>query len=223
MRARWQAGQVNAGALHLAFGRVPGPYFKAVDAGTSNYREVHWRVWVRHSDGWTGGGAGKLTRAVIFGSTEWATAIKALVWSGRHSDPPGSHPDQHHLLMEPTSGTSPEGQLRTTSYSDPTHVRWLGSRKGAAAPFAPDRVEAWHCVEVRVRLNSPGRSDGAFEVWVDGIPDASRADLNWVGFYDDFGINAIFLENYWNAGAPVAQERYLDDFVVSTARIGCGG
>jgi hypothetical protein len=125
-------------------------------------------------------------------------------------------------MMEPTSGTSPEGELLTTAYSDPTHVRWLGSRRGMTPLFAPERVEAWHCVEARVRLNSPGQSDGAFQVWVDGDPDASRTDLNWVGSYDAYGINAVFLENYWNVGAPGIQERYLDDFVVSTTRIGCG-
>jgi len=37
-----------------------------------------------------------------------------------------------------------------------------------------------------------------------------------------YGINAVFIENYWNKGAPVVQERYLDNFVVSRARIGCG-
>jgi hypothetical protein len=223
MRARWRPGQVNAGALHLAFGRVPAAYFRTVDAGARDYREIHWRLWVRHSLGWSGGGAGKLTRAIVFGSSGWATAVKALVWSGRHADPPGSHPDQHFLVMEPTSGTSAAGKLLTTAYSDGTHVRWLGSTRGVIPLFAPDRVEGWHCVEVRVRLNTPGRSDGAFEVWVDGALDAGRADLGWVGTYGDYGINAIFLENYWNAGAPAAQERYLDDFVVSTERIGCGG
>jgi hypothetical protein len=31
----------------------------------------------------------------------------------------------------------------------------------------------------------------------------------------------VFVENYWNTGSPVAQERYLDNLVVSTQRIGC--
>jgi len=31
----------------------------------------------------------------------------------------------------------------------------------------------------------------------------------------------VFFENYWNTGSPAAQERYLDDIVVSTRRIGC--
>ena len=49
----------------------------------------------------------------------------------------------------------------------------------------------------------------------------ARSGLNWVGSYAAYGINAVFIENYWNAGSPVVQERYLDNFVVSRARIGC--
>jgi hypothetical protein len=31
----------------------------------------------------------------------------------------------------------------------------------------------------------------------------------------------VFVENFWNAGSPVAQDRYIDNFVVSTQSIGC--
>jgi hypothetical protein len=41
--------------------------------------------------------------------------------------------------------------------------------------------------------------------------------------FRDYGINAVYVENYWNDGAPHAQERYFDNFVVSTQRIGCLG
>ncbi len=29
------------------------------------------------------------------------------------------------------------------------------------------------------------------------------------------------LDGYWNGGSPRAQNRYFDNFVVSTSRIGC--
>ena len=47
------------------------------------------------------------------------------------------------------------------------------------------------------------------------------SDLQWHGSYSAYGINTVFLENYWNDGAPQPQERYFDHFVVSTQRIGC--
>ena len=52
MRARWAAGQSMAGALHLAFGRTPSSYFRPVDAGTTNYRDIYWRLYVRTQSGW---------------------------------------------------------------------------------------------------------------------------------------------------------------------------
>ena len=60
-----------------------------------------------------------------------------------------------------------------------------------------------------------------FELWINDGLEARLEGLNWQGAFSDFGINTIFLENYWNEGAPQSQERYFDNFVVSTQRIGC--
>ncbi|MBT8405076.1 MAG: hypothetical protein KJP18_14530, partial [Gemmatimonadetes bacterium] len=80
---------------------------------------------------------------------------------------------------------------------------------------------SWYCVEARVRLNDAGQTNGVFQLWIDDVLEAERTGLNWVGAYSAYGLNAVYLENYWNSGSPVAQERYLDNFVVSTQRIGC--
>ena len=50
--------------------------------------------------------------------------------------------------------------------------------------------------------------------------DASRKGLNWHGRWTDYGIIAVFLENYWNSGAVKTESRWFDDFVVSTHPIG---
>ena len=214
MRARWTAGQVDAGALHLAFGQTPQAYFRPVDAGTSVYRDVYWRVWVWRAPGWTGGGGDKLSRATSFASaTSWAQAVAAHVWSGSNS--------RDYLVIDPASGTDAAGVLQTTTYNDVTRFRWLGAATGVTPLFADSTAGRWHCVEAHARLETPGASDGVFELWVDGVPDAQRTGLEWAGGSAAYGINAIFLENYWNAGAPGARERVLDDFVVATTRIGC--
>ena len=59
------------------------------------------------------------------------------------------------------------------------------------------------------------------ELWINDSLEAKAPYLNWIGSYSAYGLNAVFLENYWNAGSPVAQERFLDRFVVGTSRIGC--
>lgn len=216
MRARFAAGQVNAGALHLALGRTPQSYIRPVDDGTRDYRELYWRVFVRYQPGWVGGGGDKLSRAFIFASpSSWAQAMIAHVWSGGGDA-------AEHLVLDPASGTDEAGTLRTTTYNDGPNLRWLGAQRSRTAVLGAARVGEWQCVEARVRLNDAGRSNGAFQLWINGALEAERTDLNWVGAYDDYGLNAVFLENYWNAGSPAAQERYLDNFVVSTAPIGCG-
>lgn len=214
MRASYTVGQPSAGSLKLAFGRTPGPYFRSVDAGVTSYREIYWRFYLRREPGWRGGGGHKLSRALSIASADWSTAMIAHLWSG-------SPPNTSFLVIDPASGTDAAGRVRTTGYNDFRNLRWLGSARGVRAVFDDRSAGAWQCIEAHVRLNQSGRRDGVFEVWVDGRLDATRGGLDWVGRFTGYGINAVFLENYWNSGAPRAVERSLDDFVVSTARVGC--
>ena len=216
MRARWSTvGQVNAGSLHLAFGKTPQSYFRPVDAGTQVYRDIYWRIWVRLQPGWTGGGADKLSRATVFASTTtWAQAMAAHVWSG-------ASPNQDLLQLDPVSGTDPAGNLKTTQFNDFANWTWLGAVRSTTAIFAPNEAGTWFCVEARAQLNTAGQSNGAFQLWINGAMEAQETGLNWLGAFASYGINAVFFENYWNNGAPQAEERYFDNIVVSTQRIGC--
>ena len=217
MRARFATGQVNAGALHLAFGRTPAPYFRPVDDGTRDYREIYWRVWVRTDADWEGGGGYKLSRATVFAESSWAQAMIAHVWAGR-----GGGVRSNYLVLDPATGTDPRGALRTRKFNDFERLRFIGSRRGGTPLFGEAGAGKWHCVEAGVMLNDPGRSNGRFVLWVNGMEDARLDTVNWLGMYSAFGVNAVFLENYWNGGAPREQSRYFDNLVVSTARIGCG-
>ncbi|MGH7664465.1 MAG: hypothetical protein ACRENI_09265 [Gemmatimonadaceae bacterium] len=213
MLVRYRAGIPDAGSLKLAFGRTPDAYFRAVDAGTAHYREVYWRVFVRYPPAWTGGGGFKMSRALSFASGNWSEAMVAHVWSGGSA--------HEYLIIDPASGTDAQGSLRTTGYNDWANMRWLGSAQSSSAVFAPQALGAWRCIEASVRLNDASQSNGAFRLWIDGTLAAERTGLNWVGAYVDYGINAVFIENYWNGGAPANQERYFDMLVVSTQRVGC--
>lgn len=215
LRAHFVAGAQSAGNLHLAFGATPDTYFKPVDAGTANYREIYWRLYLRNQAGWTGGGGDKLSRVMILAAPSWAQAMIAHVWSG------SSASTQDYLLIDPASGTDAQGQLKTTKYNDFDNFRWLGSASSSTALFAGAEIGQWHCIEAHVRLNDAGSSNGVFNLWIDGIQEPSRTGLNFVGDFNAYGMNALFVENYWNAGSPVAQDRFLDNLVVSTAPIGC--
>ena len=214
MRASWtQAGQVAAGHLSLAFGRTPDPYFKAVDAGTANYREIYWRFYVRPQVGWQGGSNWKLTRVMVFATSNWAEAMVAYV-SGHFTDP--------QIDLDALSGTDAAGNLQTTKYNDFNNERELGQVNGTTPIFGPSGGGQWYCVEAHTRLNDAGQSNGVHEFWVNGNLEARETGLNFVGSYSAYGINALnVLENYSNNGVPQAQYRDFDNVVVSTQRIGC--
>jgi hypothetical protein len=217
MAARYQPGDPNAGNLKLAFGRTPSSYFRPVDNGTANYRELYWRVYVKNQSGWTGGGGGKLARAMIFAKADWSQAMIAHLWTA------GTSSKQVWLHQDPARGTDAAGNLQTSGYNDFSNLDWLGSTVLPTPIFDSNHVGHWYCIESHVKLNDPGSSNGVFESWIDGKLQARQATLNWVGSYNAYGLNAVFLENYWNYTAPVAETRYLDNFVVSTKPIGCLG
>ncbi len=217
MRAEFLPGDPHAGSLHLAFGKTPSEYMKPVDAGTAKYRDIYWRFDLRLQPGWTGGGADKLTRATILSTDRFAQAAIGHLWSG---GPPGSDPER--LYLDPASGTDDSGLLRTTTYNDFPRLRWLGAAGGETALFSPANIGKWFCIEIHMKLNHGEANDGVFEYWIDGQLEAQRTDVNWIGRYDEYGINAVYLEQYWTS-VPFSQvqQRYFDNFVVSTARIGC--
>lgn len=213
MQAHWNTGDVGAGNLKRSFGRVPaGLGYASQSNQDTDFNEIYWRLYLRNEPGWSGY-PNKLTRATIFGSeSSWANAILANVWSS-DSEPV--------IVLDPASGIDESNSLVTTSYNDFANLRWLGATPGSAPVFAAETAGHWFCIEAHVKLNTPGESDGIFELWVDGSLDSQETGLNWRGTWQNYGINAVFFENYWNDGAPGERTRYLDNLVISTERIGC--
>jgi hypothetical protein len=206
MAAHFQPGQQNIGVLHLAFGKTPQAYIRPVDDGTATYSQIYWRFYLRYDSTWAGGAGSKLTRAHSLVTANWAQGAVGHVWSSGGTN---------FLVLDPASGTDAAGIVRTTRYNDMARFRWLGQQI-ARQPMQPGQ---WQCYEFLMRLNTVGQEDGIFRMWLDGELQAQGVGLNWRGAYDAYGINAIFLENYWNA--PKAQTRVFDNFVVSTEPIGC--
>ncbi len=123
------------------------------------------------------------------------------------------------LCIAPATGIRDNRKV-TTRYNDFPNLKWLGLRQGQDPIFSPAESGRWVCIESHVKLNTPGKHDGVFELWVDGKPEASRTDLDWHGEWTDYGINAVFLENQENNGSIQRQARWFDEFVISTQPIG---
>ena len=151
----------------------------------------------------------KMARATSLVSDRWQQAMIAHVWSAGEV-----------LTLDPATGVRGDTVL-TRHYNDFPNLRWLGNKPTAKLRmFSQDESGWWVCVECRVKLNTPGRTDGENQLWIDGRLEAERKNLDWRGRYTGHGVNAVFLEAYWNNGSPVTQKRWFDNFVISTRPIG---
>jgi hypothetical protein len=100
----------------------------------------------------------------------------------------------------------------------------------------PSGDSDWICVESHIELNDPGPpavANGTEEFWISddlGVTNVLESSpgnstpgtQNQRGTYDQYGINQIVFENFWNSpGAPSSMEIYRDNIVISTERIYC--
>ena len=205
MRCQFAKGQVTAGGLKVLFGR--NPLGRGVRRDES-FNEIYWRVYVKHEAGWEGNPA-KLARATCLAGQDWSQGMIAHVWGGKGDV----------LCIDPATGIRDNLKV-SARYNDFDHLKWLGLRNGRTPVFSIAESARWVCVESHIRLNGPGRNDGLFELSVDGRLEASRKNLDWHGTWNEYAINAVFLENYWNEGSIKRQARWFDDFVISTRPIG---
>lgn len=211
----YEKGSRGNGNRKVFFGDAP---FMCMAREGEKFDEVYWRVYVKHQPGWVcgeyegtdHGGPDKMSRATMFVDPKvWKQGIFAHVWGG----PKG-------LTLDPASGIK-DGKVVTTKYNDFDNMRWLGNKPGAEFNIhASEEAGWWVSVECRVKLNTPGKKDGVNQLWIDGKLECERTELDWRNDYDEFGINAVFLEAYWNKRSPVTQKRWYDNFVISTERIG---
>lgn len=210
MKAHFNKGTTNAGNLKLVFGRNP-----MGDRGihsTRDFREIYYRIYFEPQVGWQGF-PDKFSRATVFAKNDWSQAMIAHVWNGNRLD--GS------LAMDPAGCIDTNGNVLCTGYNDFSHLKWLGLKNGTTKIFSQSGGGKWYCVESHVKLNDPGQANGVQEFWVDGNLEASATNLDLVGKFTAYGINAVFIENFWNNGSIQDQDRYFDNFVVSTKPIGC--
>jgi len=92
---------------------------------------------------------------------------------------------------------------------------------GDASWFPAD--DAWHCYELRLKLNTNGNSDGIVEFWLDGNLKITKNDCNWdaitgsVFTGTSLGTGNEGDGSYWQSSWQAFE---FDDYVVSTTYIG---
>ncbi|MEQ9287328.1 MAG: hypothetical protein RIG77_10495 [Cyclobacteriaceae bacterium] len=199
------------GNRQVAFGGFPATSSVVRQGG--KFDEIYVRMYVKHEHGWKGSPY-KMLRATSIVSDNWQQAMIAHVWNGSNED--------EGITLDPARGVDGQtDQIKTTKYNDFENLSWLGNQ-----PVSDFKISStgesgyWVLVESRVKLNTPGKDDGENQLWIDGRLETERKNLNFRGSYTRHGVNAVFLESYWNGGAVKTQGRWFDNFVISTHPIG---
>ncbi len=89
--------------------------------------------------------------------------------------------------------------------------------------------DQWYCIEAHWKIQSSHTvADGEFDLWMNRLGEPERKIMEYTG--QDFaneagdiqGMGGILVSQQYNAPGPrVIMERYMDDIVASTQRIGC--
>jgi len=204
----YEKGSQGKGNRKVFFGDCPTG--KNIARKGEKFDEAYWRIYVKHQYAWSGGSPAKLSRATSLASPKWTQAMIAHVWGG----------GGENLTLDPASGVRGD-KVVTTTYNDFANLRWLGNKPASTFKISSTAESGWWvCVEAYAKLNTPGQKDGENRLWIDGRLEAERKNLDWRGTYTGHGINAVFLEAYWNKGSPVTQTRWIDNFVISTKPVG---
>ena len=100
------------------------------------------------------------------------------------------------------------------------------ANRGDPITFAPD---GWYCVEVYVKLNTPGAADGELSAWVDGDQKLAYTGRQFLGSAasdpatSTTTINGVLVSGQYGGMTlvPQLQHAWQDDFAAATQRIGC--
>lgn len=84
--------------------------------------------------------------------------------------------------------------------------------------FAP-HLNEWVAIEVEIKLNTPGKTDGLHRTWISDQLAIERLNVDFRGNTGD-KINEVMLDTYWNESSPGSLNRHYDNFVISTEKIG---
>lgn len=209
MACFYKKGTKGKGDRKVFFGDVGTSRGKAVRKD-EQFTEVYTRWYVKHQHGWIGGSPAKMARLTSLVNGKWAQMMIAHVWGA----------GKGRLTLDPVRGVK-NGQIATRKYNDWNGFKWLGNKPVSSYPISStEEAGYWVCVEMRTKLNTPGKADGINQLWIDGRLECERLKMDFRGTYTKHGLNAFFLETYWNKNSPVDQYRYFDNLVISTKPIG---
>jgi hypothetical protein len=137
--------------------------------------------------------------------------------------PNGGYPQFYPEVLWATGQLAIQAQVIAEARWD---AKNFYQNQGIPVTFWPGR---WYCIEVYVKLNTPGSADGELAAWIDGELKLSYDGREFRGANpDDPGpstakIEAVAVSGHYGGLTPVPQLQFSwqDDHAASTERIGC--
>lgn len=180
------------------------------------YDSLYVSYYVRFPEDWVGG-----TKLIgLFGArtdNQWSASGKAGVCpQGTDffiamvvTEPTGNPGPARFFTYYPTMTREPDGVTCWGRYGDgsETYVDAVALRRGI-----------WHHIEFMVKLNTPAKSDGSQQLWIDGVQRGS-----WFGLAFRSSavlrLNAVQLTfNRGISGGPTLQKLWVDNLSVAESR-----
>ena len=195
--------QANHGSLHLAFGRGPDAGYQVPVYGAGiDFGDVTAEWDVRHTiaNPWTD----KMGRLIVFAEQNWAEAAIGHIWAE----------ETNQLKLDPVTGVDANGVLLTTGYNDFANFTWMGAVNGTVAVLGPTAATRKN-IKIRMKLDTPGQSDGIIQQYVDDVLDGEGTGLAFTKTWTNYGINALFLEAFTNDPQAQTYDRYFDNILIT--------
>ncbi|HUT87702.1 MAG TPA: Ig-like domain-containing protein [Candidatus Heimdallarchaeota archaeon] len=195
--------QANHGSLHLAFGRGPDAGYQVPVYGAGiDFGDVTAEWDVRHTiaNPWTD----KMGRLIVFAEQNWAEAAIGHIWAE----------ETNQLKLDPVTGVDANGVLLTTGYNDFANFTWMGAVNGTVAVLGPTAATRKN-IKIRMKLDTPGQSDGIIQQYVDDVLDGEGTGLAFTKTWTNYGINALFIEAFTNDPQAQTYDRYFDNILIT--------
>lgn len=157
----------------------------------------------------------------------WAPGKRAG-WGGKRSD--GNNGFSCRICW------SRGGKLTMYTYHADQRSKYgdgFETRTKANRPYVIERGR-WICIEMYMKLNSPGRHDGVLKLWADGIQIGQRDGIRFRNLptmkIDNLFVNAYFggswtspKDQHVHYDNMVMARKYIGPFVKSLGKTGAGG
>ncbi len=162
------------------------------------------------------------------------TEVYVGAWM-RYSNPFTFHPIGHKVNMFILPGPNPGCRNIAIGYSNATlagvpQICWgpgtTNYFQNVSSWNQKAHLNEWHWYEMRVKVNTPGGSDGILQVWIDNVLYLSYSNVPFRAVGDTAGLRYMQHTAEWGGGGGVISQTgywWVDHTVISTTKIGMPG